>query len=280
MNYKVYIFKLIDSEDFHRDLLIHSLSEIGFDTFEDTEDGFKAYIPEGNEIENRIKSIAAGHSGMFKFTFESESIPHQNWNEIWESNFEPLRLNDRCYIRATFHEPHPEFEFEILVDPKMAFGTGHHQTTALMMELMMQAEFKGKKVLDMGCGTGILAILASKMGAAKVVAIDYDPICFESTTENSNLNNVSNIVPFCGSNEIIPREKFDIILANINRNILLDQIDHYAEVLSPGGFVFFSGFYENPDLNFITEKSTSVGLEYVGHKMKNNWVAAHFQSNA
>lgn len=280
MNYKEYTFKLKDSEDFHQDLLINSLAEIGFETFEDMDKGFKAYIQENDETDDKIRAVADSYSGMFSFIFKARTIPHQNWNEVWERNFEPLRINDRCYIRATFHTPHPEFEFEIVVDPKMAFGTGHHQTTALMMEFMMETDFSDKKVLDMGCGTGILAILASKMGASEIIAVDYDQICFESTIENSSLNKVSNILPLCGSKEVIPEEKFDIILANINRNILLDQIDRYAEVLSPGGIIFFSGFYEDPDLNFITEKSKNLGLKYISHRTKNNWVAAQFQSEA
>ncbi len=277
MTYREYSFKLDSSEDFHQDLLINSLSDIGFDTFENTDAGFKAYIPDSDDIEDQINIIAEEYSKMFTFIFEVKTIPHQNWNEVWESNFEPLRINERCYVRATFHEAHPEVEFEIVVDPKMAFGTGHHQTTALMMSLMMATEFKHKKVLDMGCGTGILAILASKMGASDIVAIDYDQICFESTIENSSLNRVSNILPVCGSKEAIPNEKFDVILANINRNILLDQIDRYAEVLVPGGIIFFSGFYEEPDLNFIKEKANSSDLTYISHQTKDNWVAAQFQ---
>ena len=280
MNYQEYNFKMQGTADFHQDLLINSLSEIGFDTFLETEDGFNAYIPEGNTIADQLDKIATLHSDLFTFSFEVTSIPHQNWNELWESNFEPLNINDRCYIRATFHEPHPEFEFEIIVDPKMAFGTGHHQTTALMMELMMNTDFKHKKVLDMGCGTGILAILASRLGASEIIAIDYDPICFESTIENSILNKVSNILPLCGSKEIIPEANFDIILANINRNILLDQIGRYSEVLSPGGIIFFSGFYEDPDLEIITKKSNGFGLKYIFHKKKSEWVVVEFQSKA
>ena len=278
MNYQEYNFSIQGTEDFHQDLLINSLSGIGFDTFEDLESGFKAYIPDGKDIGRQLKEIASLYSGMFTFSFEVNSIPHQNWNEVWESNFQPLLVKDRCYIRATFHEPRPEYEFEIIIDPKMAFGTGHHQTTALMMELMMETDFRNKKVLDMGCGTGILAILASHLGAEEITAIDYDQICFESTVENSSLNKVDNIRPLCGSKEVIPEASFDIILANINRNILLDQIDRYAEVLSPGGVIFFSGFYENPDLNIIINKSNTYCLKYISHKKQNNWVAAIFQS--
>lgn len=280
MNYLEYSFTIQNSEEFHQDLLINSLSEIGFDTFEDLESGFKAYIPEGKAIGDQMNDIASLYSDMFNFSFKVKSIPHQNWNELWESNFEPLNIKNRCYIRATFHEPHPEYEFEIIVDPKMAFGTGHHQTTALMMELMMDTDFKNKIVLDMGCGTGILAILASRLGASEITAIDYDPICFESTIENSNLNKVSNILPLCGSKESIPKANFDIILANINRNILLDQIGGYCEVLSPGGLIFLSGFYEDPDLGIITKKSDDCGLRYITHKKKSEWVAAEFHSKS
>ncbi len=280
MNYQEYNFTIKGNKDFHQDLLINSLSEIGFDTFEDEESGFKAYIPEDQMVGNMIAEIARQYLNMFTFSYEVKTIPHQNWNKLWESNFEPLIINDRCYIRATFHEPHPEYEFEIIVDPKMAFGTGHHETTALMIELMMNMDFKNKKVLDMGCGTGILAILASRLGANQITAIDYDPICFESTIENSNLNKVNNIIPLCGSKEIIPEVNFDIILANINRNILLDQIDRYSEVLLPGGTILYSGYYENPDLEIITKKSNDYGLEYISHKKKGEWVAARFQSKA
>lgn len=277
MVYSEVIFNLSTKEEFHKDLLINALSEIGFDTFEDIENGFKAYIPSLEFNADEVELLMGVFGAMFSFTFTAKSIPHQNWNELWESNFEPLQVSNRCYIRATFHEPHPEYEYEIVIDPKMAFGTGHHQTTALMMEFMLDENFSGQKVLDMGCGTGILAILASKMGAKDILAIDYDGICYESTIENSELNGINNIEALCGSKEVIPDQKFDTILANINRNILLDQLDRYSEVAKPGSALFLSGFYEELDLSIIKQKCDSVGFSYIHHKVLNNWVSAKFQ---
>lgn len=276
MVYSEVIFILSTTEEFHKDLLINDLSEIGFDTFEDFEKGFKAYLPSSEFDSDKIEHLKSVYGDMFSFTFATKSIPHQNWNEIWESNFEPLQVGTRCYIRATFHQPHPEFEYEIVIDPKMAFGTGHHQTTALMMEFMLDENFEGQKVLDMGCGTGILAILASKMGAEDVLAIDYDEICFDSTIENSEINRINNIQVLCGSKEVIPNHKFDTILANINRNILLDQLDRYSEVSKPGAALFLSGFYNEPDLSIIKQKCNSIGFRYIQHKELNNWVSAQF----
>ncbi len=276
MVYSEVIFNLSTTEDFHKDLLINALSDIGFDTFKDFGIGFKAYIPLSKLNADLIEQLKVVYGDMFSFTFAATIIPHQNWNQLWESNFEPLQVADRCYIRATFHVPHPEYEYEIVIDPKMAFGTGHHQTTALMMEFMLGENFKGQNVLDMGCGTGILAILASKMGAKEVLAIDFDEICFESTIENSEINGINNIRVLCGSKEVIPDQKFDTILANINRNILLDQLNRYAELAKPGTILFLSGFYEEPDLNIIKEKCFSIGFIFKQHIALNNWVSAKF----
>ncbi|MBD1362790.1 50S ribosomal protein L11 methyltransferase [Mucilaginibacter sp. ZT4R22] len=278
MNYYELLFTTITTEDYQQDLLIAALGEIGFDTFEEVDLGFKAYIPVDDFNQEALDDQLADYREMFTFSYDITLIPQKNWNEVWESNFEPIEVSGQVFVRATFHAPKPEFPYEIVIDPKMAFGTGHHQTTAMMMALMLENDFKGKKVLDMGCGTGILAILAAKLGAAELTAIDYDIVCYESTIENSALNNSQNIKALCGSKEVIPNEQYDIILANINRNILLDQMESYAKVLKPGGEIYFSGFYETPDLDIITDEARKYGLKYIIHKKDKDWVAAKFVS--
>ncbi|MDB5004840.1 MAG: ribosomal protein methyltransferase [Mucilaginibacter sp.] len=276
MNYYELHFTTITTEDYQQDLLINALGEIGFDTFEELEFGFKAYIPESDFNEDLLADTLLPYKDMFTFSYEATLIPQKNWNEVWESNFEPISIGDQVFVRATFHEPRPEFKYEIVIDPKMAFGTGHHQTTAMMLQHILENDFTDKKVLDMGCGTGILAIMAAKLGAADIAAIDYDPVCYESTIENSQLNNITNIQALCGSKEVIPDEQYDIILANINRNILIDQMARYAEALKPDGEIYFSGFYEMPDLDIITDEARKYGLKYISHKKDKEWVAAKF----
>lgn len=276
MNYYELLFTTITTEDYQQDLLIAALGEIGFDTFEELDLGFKAYIPVDDFDQHVLDEVLGPYRDMFTFSYEITLIPQKNWNEVWESNFEPIQIGDQVFVRATFHEAKPEFPYEIVIDPKMAFGTGHHQTTAMMMQMMLENDFDGKKVLDMGCGTGILAILAAKLGATDLTAIDYDPVCYESTIENATLNQVGNIKSLCGSKEVIPAEQYDIILANINRNILLDQMACYAKVLKKGGEIYFSGFYESPDLDIITEEARKYNLKYITHKKDKEWVAAKF----
>lgn len=278
MDYYELLFTTITTEDYQQDLLIGALGEIGFDTFEEVDLGFKAYIPVDDFNQEVLDNQLAAYREMFTFSYDITLIPQKNWNEVWESNFEPIEVSGQVFVRATFHQPKPEFKYEIVIDPKMAFGTGHHQTTAMMMQLMLENDFAGKKVLDMGCGTGILAILASKLGAAELTAIDYDIVCYESTIENSALNNIDNIVALCGSKEVIPNEQYDTILANINRNILLDQMATYDRALKPGGEIYFSGFYESPDLDIITDEARKYGLKYIIHKKDKDWVAAKFVS--
>ncbi|WP_295654554.1 50S ribosomal protein L11 methyltransferase [uncultured Mucilaginibacter sp.] len=277
MNYYSLTFTTHPTEAYQQDLLINALAEFGFDTFEDTDKGFVAYIPEEGFYTEELDEVLEPYAAMFAFSYEAALIPQKNWNEVWESNFEPIEVLNKVFVRATFHQPKPASAYEIVIDPKMAFGTGHHQTTAMMMEWMLETNYVDKTVLDMGCGTGILAILASKMGAKQVTAIDYDEVCYDSTIENAQLNNINNIIPLCGSKEAIPDEVYDIILANINRNILLDQMARYTEVLKPGGEIYFSGFYESPDLGIITAEAKRLGLTYIAHKKDKEWVSAKFK---
>ncbi|MCC8409215.1 50S ribosomal protein L11 methyltransferase [Mucilaginibacter sp. UR6-1] len=276
MDYYEIDFTLPAAEDYQRDLLIDALAGLGCDTFEETETGFRAYIPSVGFNQQAIDDQLSAYKNMVDYTYQVNLVPQKNWNEAWESNFEPIEIQDQVFVRATFHQPRAEFPYEIVIDPKMAFGTGHHQTTSMMLELMLSEGFEGKQVLDMGCGTGILAIMASKLGAKQVMAIDYDPVCYDSTIENAALNNADNITALCGSKEAIPDARYDVILANINRNILLDQMASYAGVLKPDGVIFFSGFYETPDLDIIKEAAAAYGLTYTRHLTRNDWVAARF----
>jgi ribosomal protein L11 methyltransferase len=278
MNYYELLFTTIITDDYQQDLLMNDLAEFGFDTFEEVDFGFKAYIPTDNFNKKALDEVLLPYRDTFTFSYEVTLIPQKNWNAVWESNFEPIQIKDQVYVRATFHDAKPDFAYEIVIDPKMAFGTGHHQTTSMMMDWMLEADFKGKNVLDMGCGTGILAILAAKMGAERITAIDYDEVCYDSTIENSALNHIDNIVPICGSKEAIPDEQFDIILANINRNILIEQMERYTAVLKPGGDIYFSGFYQSPDMDIITSEASKYGLKYIAHKENKNWVAVKFSN--
>ncbi len=277
MEYKKVGFSFIEIQEYQKDILIAQLGDVGFDTFDDTENGFDAFIIADQFDEAALGEVLAELDESLKYTFVIIDIEPENWNEEWEKNFSPLIISDQCYVRATFHDPKPQYQYEIVIDPKMAFGTGHHQTTTMMMEYILEADVAGKVILDMGAGTGILAILAAKRGANKLFAIDNDDVCYESAIENAALNNIENLTSLFGSKEAIPVLDFDIIFANINRNILLDQIESYAAVLKDKGSIFFSGFYESPDLGMIIAHCEQFNLKYVDHKKIGDWVAARFE---
>ena len=274
MEYIQVSFNLGQIEEYQQDILIAELGEVGFDSFVDSATGFDAFIIADQFDEQQLKTIVAEQD--FVCGYEVQKVAPQNWNEEWEKNFSPLIINEDCYVRATFHEAQPQYQYEIVIDPKMSFGTGHHQTTTMMMQYILETDFKDATVLDMGAGTAILGILAAKRGAKEIVAIDYDEVCYQSAIENAKLNHINNLVSLHGSKEAIPQQIFDVILANINRNILLDQIESYAEVLKKGGLIFFSGFYEAPDLDIIKSHCEQFGLNYLNHKKIDNWVAAKF----
>lgn len=279
MKYIQVTFSFTAIEEYQQDLLIAELADIGFNTFEETNNGFEAFIDCNSYREDHLKNTLDQFEGEFQYSYTVSEIEGKNWNEEWEKNFEPLIIADECYVRATFHQPQPQYAYEIVIDPKMAFGTGHHQTTTMMIQYVLTNDVKDKTILDMGCGTAILAILAAKKGATKLVAIDNDEVCYQSTIENASLNDISNIQAICGGKEVIPMMDFDVILANINRNILLDQIPAYASVLKSHGSIFFSGFYETPDLDMIKQACEPFGIKYVNHKKIGEWVAAYFKKD-
>ncbi|WP_160068243.1 50S ribosomal protein L11 methyltransferase [Sphingobacterium bovisgrunnientis] len=276
MKYTAVNFVSTDIQDWQKDLLIAELAEIGFDTFEDTDEGFAGYIPSANLDIQALETLLLAQTGEFNVDYQINDVKEENWNALWESNFNPIVVDDACYVRATFHDAKPEYTYEIVIDPKMSFGTGHHQTTSMMLSYILENNFQNKKVLDMGCGTGILAILAAKKGAKHILAVDYDNICVDSVKENSELNGITNIESQLGSKEVIVGNKFDTILANINRNILLDQMSTYADNLDSKGELYISGFYEEEDLPILRKCCEELSFTFVSHKVLDKWCAAKF----
>lgn len=276
MKYSAVTFTSSGMEEWQKDLLVAELANLGFDTFEDQDQGFVAYVPSASLDIQALETLLLNEAGDYDLSYDVQELEQQNWNQLWESNFSPIIVDDQCYVRATFHEDRPEFPYQIIIDPKMSFGTGHHQTTSMMLSFILENDFEGKRVLDMGCGTGILAILAAQRGAKDLLAVDYDPICVESVKENKILNNVPNITEKLGSKEVIEGLKFDVILANINRNILLDQLDVYTQDLGNAGELYLSGFYDGEDLAILTEKARSLGFVYQDKKVLDTWCAAKF----
>ncbi len=256
-------------------ILTAELNEIGYESYDETGDGLNAYILEKFFDIKKVKQLQVNGIPDVTIDYTYEVIKTQNWNEVWEKNFEPILIEDQCLILAPFHKNTPKTKFKIVIEPKMSFGTGHHETTYLMLKTMLDLDLDNKIVLDMGCGTGVLAILASLKGAVDITAIDIDEWAYNNTLENIEKNNCQNIKVLQGDASLLTNQKFDIIIANINRNILMDDIKHYSKVLKQNGTLLLSGLYDK-DLSMIKEEAAEHDIEYVNHLEKHSWVAAEF----
>ena len=274
MNYYACSFSNPENEAL-KDMFMELLGTIGFDSFMDTEDGFEAYCQESALDETELDEILRMEQFANVSILKKELIPDQDWNATWEASYEPVIINELCRIRAPFHKVEGTYKYDLVIEPKMSFGTAHHETTSQIIELMLQSEFSGLNVLDMGSGTGVLAILAKKLGSAMTVAIDNDEWAYRNALDNIRLNDENEIVVELGDASSLNDRQFDVILANINRNILLRDMKEYVKSLAENGRIFFSGFYEE-DLVLITKEAEHLGLKYVNHVTKNNWTAAVF----
>ena len=265
--------------DLFAEMLTYQLGEVGFEMFEDTPQGFKAYIQTANFNQDAVIEIIEGIKELnCDVSYTIQDIPWQNWNAEWEKNYQPEIIGNKIYVRAEFHEANPSYPHEIIVQPRMAFGTGHHPTTSQVMEAMLDIDFKNKSLLDMGCGTGILAILGMQLGASSAYAIDYDPNSVDNSIENAQRNGYPQIEVALGSSELLEGKSYDIILANINRNIILNDLDKYAASLNAGGLLITSGYYTS-DLSVIKNKATEYHLDYLHHTSQNEWCCATFKKH-
>lgn len=261
------------------DIFTAEMGELGFDAFVETEEGFNAYIDEAKFDQHELNNMIARYAGYVTAEYQIQKIERQNWNEEWERNFEPLFIGEKVSVRASFHGRPAAAEYDIVINPKMSFGTGHHETTTLMIENQLTLDHQGKRVLDMGCGTGILAIMAGQLGATELVAVEIEDWTVENARENAELNGYAGIdVRLGGAETIAGDQPYDIILANINRNVLLDDMPAYVAVLIPEGTLLLSGFYTE-DLTAIQDRAAEQGLSYVSHRTKNNWVSAIFKNS-
>jgi ribosomal protein L11 methyltransferase len=256
-------------------MLTTMLGEIGFDSFMDEDGTLKAYCTEDHRDEVAVEELLRMDAFTDVHLLTVEAMPDKDWNEVWEASYQPVVVNERCRVRAPFHEADPRFEFDLVIEPKMSFGTANHETTAQIITLMLETDFQGKDVLDMGSGTAVLAILAKKLGAARTVAIDNDEWAYNNAFTNVALNGIDDIQIVLGDAHAIGDARFDVVLANINRNILLRDMHYYVEAMRPGAHIFFSGFYEE-DLDAIRAEAQRLGLRDARHGSRNRWVAAEF----
>lgn len=271
MDYIVVRFLPSVREEYVLDVLASALGDIGFESFEYLDEGMAAYVPVSLFDEQILERLLSHFYLDQDIAYEVNRLERQNWNEKWETYyFEPIVVADKCVIHSSFHKDIPLVDYDIVINPKMAFGTGHHETTQLMLETILTLNVVGKTVLDMGCGTSVLAILAAKRGAKLLLGVDIDDWCVDNSVENLSLNNVSNVEVLQGDAKCLVDRNFDIIFANINRNILLNDMEIYASCLPIGGHLLLSGFYTE-DNHLLIRRATELGLVVQSEKSLRNW---------
>lgn len=273
MDYLEFNFE-IDPPEPGSEILIAELDFLGFESFLQHEKGIYAYIPKEEFEAENLSGLHILQSKDFNISYSSREIEHINWNQVWETNFKPIVVDDLCGVRAPFH-PEPELKYDLVIEPKMSFGTGHHATTHMMIQFLLRHNFDDERVLDIGCGTGVLAILAEKRGAESVDAIDIDNWCYQNTLENIERNGCRRIDAYEGTVQLIEGKSYNCIIANINRNILLEDISLYSKSLKKGGILYLSGFYVT-DMEVIKKECTGHQLEYVDFIEREEWVAVKF----
>ena len=265
---------IVEPKELGIEILVAELGEKPFESFIETEFGVTAYIQKDLWSEDVLEDIFILNSPEFTISYTIEEIEQVNWNEEWEKNFEPIDVDGICHVRAPFH-PKTEAQYDIVIEPKMSFGTGHHETTHMMIQHLLDTDITGKKTLDMGCGTAILAILSEMKGAQPIDAIDIDNWCYLNSIENAERNNCTHISVYEGDASLLPGKKYDVIIANINRNILLNDMQQYVRCLNPKGLLFLSGFYTE-DIPAIDACCTNLGLSLQKTLERNNWVSLKY----
>ncbi|SDS18452.1 [LSU ribosomal protein L11P]-lysine N-methyltransferase [Gillisia sp. Hel1_33_143] len=273
MNYLEFQFKIEPLQP-ASEILIAELGNVGFESFVENEEGITAYIQVNEFQEGSLKDIYVLNSDEFEISYTTSEIEQVNWNSEWEKNFNPIIVDNKCSVRAPFHVK-PETEFDIVIEPKMSFGTGHHATTHMMLQHILKDDWRDLSVLDMGCGTGVLAILAGMKGANPIDAIDIDNWCYLNTMENVERNNANNISVYEGTAALLEGRSYDRIIANINRNILLEDISVYSQCLKSGGKLYLSGFYVE-DIPMIEKECNANNLNIEATLDRENWAAVSF----
>lgn len=273
-----YIQVTITCLEEYREILIAELADIGFDSFLETDSGLEAFVSQEGLSREALDQLIDRYREPAQLTISDGILPKVNWNEEWEKNYDPISVGNLVYVRASFHAPQAGYRYEIVINPKMSFGTGHHATTYQLLALQGKTDHQGKRVVDVGSGTGILAIMAHLLGARQVEAFDIDDWCVDNGNENFDLNDLSTRMGLGTIRQVQPQGPFDLVLANINKNVLLDEMEIYAGLLEPKGLLLLSGFYDQ-DVADMIQAAAVHSLHLTDRSCKDNWAALCFQKN-